>query len=136
MKKLSRNAAVRFVALALVLVVVVVAFFAWPAVRFVYRERTLAEAVRKYSATPGVVMTADDDIRQYLVKLAKHHRLNLSEGDVEIDYETSAETFGVPTRIGYTLSAQIDFHGLKRLPLVAQRHFELPRQGSSQSESN
>ncbi|MEN9529032.1 MAG: hypothetical protein RI932_905 [Pseudomonadota bacterium] len=132
MKPVDRNVAVRVVASVMLLVVVLVAIFAWPIVRFVYRERTLAEAVRKYSETPGVMMTADEDVRQYVVKLARHHRLDMSEGDVEIDYLNSPEAFGVPTRIGYTLSAKIDFHGVKQVPLVAQRTFELPRRSLTQ----
>jgi hypothetical protein len=135
MKPVDRNIAVRVVAALLLLVVVFLGFFAWPMVRFVYRERSLAEAVRKYSATPGVMMTADDDVRQYLVKLAKHHRLELTEGDVEIDYLNSPEAFGVPTRIGYTLSTKINFHGVRQVPLVAQRSIELPQRDRPQQES-
>ncbi|MBM3381582.1 MAG: hypothetical protein FJY29_03980 [Betaproteobacteria bacterium] len=135
MNLLKRISAVRVVALSLLLVVLLVSTFMWPVVRFIYRERTFAEAVRKYSATSGVAMTADDDVRQYLVKLAKHHRLELGEGDVEIDYLNTPEVFGVPSRIGYTLSAKIDFHGVRQVPFVAQRSFELPQRNRPQQES-
>lgn len=128
MKILSRNVAVRVAALVLLGIVLVVGILAWPVVKFLYRERTLAEAVRKYSETPGVYMTPDDDIRQYLVKLAKHHRMTLSEGDVEIDYQSTADAFGVPVRIGYTLSAEVNFHGLQTVPFVAQRSFQIAQQ--------
>lgn len=128
MVALNRNFASRMIATALMLVVLFLAVMAWPVVRFLYRERSLAEAVRRYAETPGVLMTADDEVRQYLVKLAKHHRMEMSEGDVEIDYQSAPQAFGVPTRIGYTLLASVDFHGLRVVPFVAQRSFSVAKQ--------
>lgn len=119
----TRRTLVQVVALALMLMLLTAVWIVWPAVGFLYRERSLAESVRKYSETSGIVLTADDDVRAYLIKLAQHHRLNLSEGDVEIDYKDSPGAFGVPTRIGYTLTAQVDLHGLRVFPLVAHRSF-------------
>jgi hypothetical protein len=132
MVALNRNLAIRMIAVVLMLLVLLVAVMAWPVVRFLYRERSLAEAVRRYAETPGVLMTPDDDVRQYLVKLAKHHRMEMSEGDVEIDYQSTPEAFGVPTRIGYTLPAKVDFHGLRVVPFVAQRSFSVAKQGQPQ----
>lgn len=122
-KGISRSTWIRFAALLFMAVVLTVAWLAWPVVSFLYRERSLAEAVRKYSQTPGLLMTADDDVRAYLVKLARFHKLQLTEGDVEIDYQDTPEAFGLPTRIGYTLTARVNFHGLRTVPLVAQRSF-------------
>ncbi|MEN9808466.1 MAG: hypothetical protein RLZZ488_33 [Pseudomonadota bacterium] len=119
----TRRTLVQVAALTLMVTLLAAVWIVWPAVRFLYRERSLAESVRKYSETSGIVLTADDDVRAYLVKLAQHHRLNLTEGDVEIDYKDSPEAFGVPTRIGYTLTAQVDFHGLRVFPLLAHRSF-------------
>lgn len=73
-------------------------------------------------------MTSDDDVRQYLVKLARYHRLEMSEGDVEIDYQDSDDSFGVPSRIGYTLTTRVDVHGWRSVPLVAQRSFAVKNQ--------
>jgi len=128
MVALNRNLASRMIATVLMLLVLFLAVMAWPVVGFLYRERSLAEAVRRYAETPGVLMTADDEVRQYLVKLAKHHRIEMSEGDVEIDYQSTPEAFGVPTRIGYTLVAKVDFHGLRVVPFVAQRSFLVAKQ--------
>ena len=80
-------------------------------------------------------MTADDDVRSYIVKLAEHHRIEMTEGDVEIDYIDSSEDFGVPTRIGYTLRATIDFHGLKVVPVLAQRSFAVSSKKRSASKN-
>lgn len=128
MVALNRNLASRMIATVLMLLVLFLAVMAWPVVRFLYRERSLAEAVRRYAETPGVLMTPDDEVRQYLVKLAKHHRMEMSEGDVEIDYQSTPEAFGVPIRIGYTLPAKVDFHGLRVVPFVAQRSFSVAKQ--------
>ncbi|MFZ9521219.1 MAG: hypothetical protein ACO3A4_12155 [Silvanigrellaceae bacterium] len=118
-----RGPVIRIVAALAMIMVMASAWVVWPAVSFLYRERTLAEAVRKYSETSGILMTADDDVRGYLVKLASHYKLQLAEGDVEIDYLDTPEAFGVPGRIGYTLFAKVDFHGFRAIPLVAQRSF-------------
>ncbi|NBW82741.1 hypothetical protein EBR21_13400 [bacterium] len=118
-----RGSLVRVAAISAMILVIAAAWVVWPAVSFLYRERTLAEAVRKYSETSGILMTADDDVRGYLVKLARHYKLQLTEGDVEIDYQDAPEDFGVPTRIGYTLFAKVDLHGFRAIPLVAQRSF-------------
>jgi len=119
----NRTLIIRIAAAAVMLLLLSVAAFSWPVVKFLYRERTLAEAVRRYADVPALPMTADDDVRSYIVKLAEHHRIEMTEGDVEIDYIDSLENFGVPTRIGYTLKATIDFHGLKVIPVLAQRSF-------------
>lgn len=118
-----RSTLVRVAAISIMIVVLISAWVIWPAVRFLYRERTLAESVRKYSETSGILMTPDDDVRAYLVKLAQHHKLQLTGGDVEIDYQESPEAFGVPTRIGYTLSAEVELNGVRAFPLVAHRSF-------------
>jgi hypothetical protein len=119
----SRRLLVSIAAFLLVLILISAAWFSWPVVSFLYRERTLAEAVRKYSETSGILMTPDDDVRAYLVKLSRHYKLDLSEGDVDIDYHDTPEAFGIPNRIGYTLSAKVDFYGLRMVPLLAQRSF-------------
>lgn len=120
-----RRLLVSFAALILMVALLVSIWMGWPVVSFLYRERTLAEAVRKYSQTSGILMTPDDDVRAYLVKLARHYKLELHEGDVDIDYQDSPEAFGVPSRIGYTLSAKVDFHGWRVVPLLAQRSFAI-----------
>lgn len=125
----NRTLIIRIVAAAVMLLLLSVAAFSWPVVKFLYRERTLAEAVRRYADVPALPMTADDDVRSYIVKLAEHHRIEMTEGDVEIDYIDSLENFGVPTRIGYTLKATIDFHGLKVIPVLAQRSFVVSTKG-------
>ncbi|MEY2988745.1 MAG: hypothetical protein RJB13_2266 [Pseudomonadota bacterium] len=119
----NRTLIIRLVAVGVLLMMVIGAALSWPVVKFLYRERTLAEAVRRYADLPALPMTADDDVRSYIVKLAEHHRIEMTEGDVEIDYIGTPEDFGVPTRIGYTLRATIDFHGLKVVPVLAQRSF-------------
>jgi len=125
----NRTLIIRIAAAAVMLLLLSVAAFSWPVVKFLYRERTLAEAVRRYADVPALPMTADDDVRSYIVKLAEHHRIEMTEGDVEIDYIDSLENFGVPTRIGYTLKATIDFHGLKVIPVLAQRSFVVSTKG-------
>ncbi|NBO37647.1 hypothetical protein EBU99_03590 [bacterium] len=130
----KRNVTIRIIAALLMLTVLALAVVVWPVVRFLYRERTLAESVRRYCETTGVSMTPDEDIRQYVVKLAKHNRMEMSEGDVEIDYQDTPEAFGVPTRIGYTLSTAVDFHGLRVVPLVAQRFFAVKANVPAKSE--
>jgi hypothetical protein len=121
----GRNLLVRAVALVFIAALLAFAWLLWPAVQFLYHERMLAESVRKYSQTSGIFLTPDNDVRSYLVKLARYHRLNLSEGDVEIDYLDNPGAFGVPTHIGYTLSVVVDFRGIRSLPLVAQRSFDI-----------
>jgi hypothetical protein len=125
---LSRNLAVRIAATTLMLLILATVVFAFPVVKFLYRERSLAESVRKYAETTGVYMTPDDEVRQYLVKLAQYHRMSLGEGDVEIDYNNTENSFGVPVRIGYTFNTELNFYGLKVLSLVAQRSFEVAKQ--------
>lgn len=120
-----RNILKRFIAVLLFTGFASLVWFAWPLVTFLYHERTLAEAVRKYSETSGLLMTSDDDIRGYLVKLAHYHRLELGEGDVDVDYQDAPETFGVPARIGYTLVTRVDFRGWRVVPVVAQRSFSI-----------
>jgi hypothetical protein len=119
----ARRFLVSFAAFSFVLILLSAAWISWPVVSFLYRERTLAEAVRKYSETAGLPMTSDDDVRAYLVKLSQHYKLDLREGDVDIDYHDAPATFGIPNRIGYTLSAKVNFYGLRMVPLIAQRSF-------------
>jgi hypothetical protein len=126
----SGRVLVSFAAFSLVLVLLSAAWFSWPVVSFLYRERTLAEAVRKYSETSGILMTSDDDVRSYLVKLSHHYKLDLREGDVDIDYLDTPEAFGIPNRIGYTLSAKVNFYGLRLVPLLAQRSFVITAKGN------
>jgi hypothetical protein len=125
---MNKNRAIQIVGFLLLLAIVSAVVFSWPLVRFLYRERSLAESVRRYADTPGLPMTSDEDVRQYLVKLAKFHRLDMAEGDVEIDYQVSDDSFGVPTRIGYTLLAQVDLHGWRLVPFIAQRSFSVKGQ--------
>ena len=131
----NRTLIIRIAAAAVMLLLLSVAAFSWPVVKFLYRERTLAEAVRRYADVPALPMTADDDVRSYIVKLAEHHRIEMTEGDVEIDYIDSLENFGVPTRIGYTLVATIDFHGFRSVPVLAQRSFEVRQRGPMASKN-
>ncbi|MEY4066426.1 MAG: hypothetical protein RIR26_2634 [Pseudomonadota bacterium] len=125
---MSKNRAIQIIGLLLMLLMVSTVVVSWPLVRFLYRERNLAESVRRYADTPGLPMTSDQDVRQYLVKLAKFHRLDLTEGDVAIDYQDSDDSFGVPFRIGYTLLAQVDLHGWRQVPFIAQRSFSVKGQ--------
>lgn len=131
----NRTIIIRVVATAVVVTLGFFAVLSWPVVQFLYRERSLAEAVRRYAEVPALPMTADDDVRGYIVKLAQHHRIEMTEGDVEIDYKDPIEAFGVPTRIGYTLVATIDFHGFRSVPVLAQRSFEVRQRGPMASKN-
>lgn len=131
----NRTLLIRTAAVGVMVLLLIVAALSWPVVKLLYRERTLAEAVRRYSDVPALPMTADDDVRSYIVKLARHHRIEMTEGDVEIDYTSASENFGVPTRIGYTLRATIDFHGLWTVPVLAQRSFPVSTKNRSAAKN-
>jgi hypothetical protein len=131
----NRTLLIRIAAVGIMVLLLIVAALSWPVVKLLYRERTLAEAVRRYSNVPALPMTADDDVRSYIVRLARHHRIEMTQGDVEIDYTSSSENFGVPTRIGYTLRATIDFHGLWTVPVLAQRSFPVSTKNRSSAKN-